>query len=814
MSRRPRRRKSLPAFAGPACIEAMEKRLLFSSALTPAQLRHFYGVDTISFNGVAGTGAGQTIAIVDAYDQPDLLDSTDPNFASSDLHQFDVLFGLPDPPSFTKIDENGGTNIPTQHVTAWSEEETLDVEWTHAMAPMANIVLVECASASDGDLVQAGVQAAQNYPGVTVISMSFNEGEPSNIVSQDSLFSSTTGITYVASAGDNGAYSPDYPAASSYVLGVGGTSITLADTTGTYGSEVVWNSNNGLATGGEPSSYEPRPAYQANIGQDGTTRDIPDVAFDADPATGVYIYDSAESSQHHGYLAGGTSLGAPAWAGLIAIADQGRALEGLGSLTGFSQTLPRLYSLSPNDFHDITSGNNSGFSAGPGYDLTTGIGTPIANQLVPDLAGGDTITGRLFIDNHGSTTYSGSDTPVSGQTVYLDLSNSGVYAAGDPTAVTNASGIYTFTDLIGSLTGTVRLQSPPTGYYVISADTTFTTSYGGAQTVNFSLFPTVYSTTNPTTNFTLNLDSSGATEQILINGVVTYSVEASLVPYMAFSFTGTIDSLTVDGTDGNPVPGGGITLSGASTGSLLTVIGTPGSNDAFEVTGNSIAFDSDPITFTNVSQLMLNPSTGDDALLVDSGQVIIPAQLPGAGILTRQFSTLSVSSGATAIFATAPLHSDRTVVEATTLAIAGKLDLGGNDMIIHNGDLTATTALLASGFAGGTWSGLGIDSSAAAADTRHLTALGILANTTSLYSSQNLFDGLAPLPTDLLIKYTYYGDANLDGKVDGSDYSRIDSAVLFKQTGWFNGDFNFDGAVNGSDYTLMDNAFNTQGKMM
>jgi autotransporter-associated beta strand protein len=166
----------------------------------------------------------------------------------------------------------------------------------------------------------------------------------------------------------------------------------------------------------------------------------------------------------------------------------------------------------------------------------------------------------------------------------------------------------------------------------------------------------------------------------------------------------------------------------------------------------------------------------------------------------------------------------------------GQLDLKNNDMIVRGSNYSYTsgsntyygdaslsdiTSQAAEGYNGGAWNGSGgIVSSTAAADTTHLHALGVISNDngmntgTALYTS---FDGTATVEGDVLVKYTYYGDANLDGKVDGTDYSRIDSAVLANEsspgsaTGWFNGDFNYDGVIDGSDYTLIDNAYNTQG---
>src|SRR5260370_1365887 len=127
---------------------------------SPAQLKHAYGFDQITFNNgtVTGDGSGEAIAIVDAFDDPRLVSSTNPNFATSDLHKFDLAFNLPDP-TFTKLDENGGTSYPAANA-GWISEIALDVEWAHAIAPKAGIVLVEAASASFAALLTAVPTAA------------------------------------------------------------------------------------------------------------------------------------------------------------------------------------------------------------------------------------------------------------------------------------------------------------------------------------------------------------------------------------------------------------------------------------------------------------------------------------------------------------------------------------------------------------------------------------------------------------------------------------------------------------------------------
>jgi uncharacterized repeat protein (TIGR03803 family) len=162
-----------------------------------------------------------------------------------------------------------------------------------------------------------------------------------------------------------------------------------------------------------------------------------------------------------------------------------------------------------------------------------------------------------------------------------------------------------------------------------------------------------------------------------------------------------------------------------------------------------------------------------------------------------------------------------TSFSVTALSLGGtvgnwtsQLDLSNNALDVIGGTLSTINNQVKEGYSSGTWSGSGIASSAAAVDTTHLTALAVVQNNeggTSLFNASNPYDGIVPGATDVLVKYTYYGDTNLDGKVDGSDYSRIDNGYLNQLTGWFSGDFNYDGIVNGSDYTLIDNAYNMQG---
>jgi len=350
----------------------------------PAQMRQFYGVDAIRFGSTIGDGRGQTIAIVDAYDDPSAL---------SDLQSFDAAFGLPNPPSFAKVNENGGTNLPSTDPAgpgsqSWEVEESLDVQWAHVIAPQASLILVEANSSSTTDLFQ-GVATAASLPGVVAVSMSFGGSESRGESQQDGTFTTPAGhagVTFLAATGDSGAPG-DYPAYSPNVVAVGGTTINLGPGGG-YGSETAWSgSGGGFSRSRFGIPLEPEPTFQQSVQSSGA-RSIPDVSIDADPQTGVPVFDSFDFGTATPWAqVGGTSLAAPMWAALVAIADQGRSLAGLSSLDGRSQTLPRLYSLSAADFHDVTSGSNGGFSAGTGYDEVTGLGTPVANLLVPDLAG-------------------------------------------------------------------------------------------------------------------------------------------------------------------------------------------------------------------------------------------------------------------------------------------------------------------------------------------------------------------------------------------------------------------------------------------
>jgi uncharacterized repeat protein (TIGR03803 family) len=411
------------------------------AGLTPAQVRHAYGIDQVTFGSVTGDGTGQTIAIVDAYDDPT---------ASADLHNFDLAFGLPDPPSFKKVNETGGSSLPGTDPAGkdnddWEIEESLDIEWAHATAPSANIVLIE----ANADPM-AAVSYARTVSGVVAVSMSWGSLESSG-EGDDGEFTTPTGhggITFLAATGDYGAPG-GYPAYSPNVVAVGGTTLNVGSS-GDYESEFGWSGSGG---GVSTYEYEAQPAFQNGaVTQSNTQRTIPDVAFDANPNSGVPVYDSYDFGTSTPWvMEGGTSLSCPCWAGIIAIADQGRALAGRGSLDGATQTLPRLYALAETDFNDITTGNN-GYPAGPGYDLVTGLGSPIADTLIPDLV---KLTTTTAVTSSNSTaaigsavTFTATVTPIGGSgetgTVQFQIDDSDV---GGPVALSGNTATFTTSTL-------------------------------------------------------------------------------------------------------------------------------------------------------------------------------------------------------------------------------------------------------------------------------------------------------------------------------------------------------------------------------
>jgi subtilase family serine protease len=371
-------------------MENLESRTLMAVntpvGYTPQQIRHAYNVDKIWYKNkktglnYKGTGEGQTIAIVDAYDHPRI---------TSDFKIFNKAFGLPNYGKDGKLlltkkvapAARANLTAPVPRVDrGWAEEIALDVQWAHAMAPRAKIVLVEAQSATWDDFLMA-MNTARNIPGVSVISLSLGSvgGElgkwqdaydnyfltPKDHIGPDGKKGG--GITSVVSSGDVGAVT-SWPAVSKNVLSVGGTNLTV-DAAGNWLSESAW-----VEGGGGPPQFS-NPNHS------------PHVAMVADPASGVAIYNSIpnESTGQTGWFQiGGTSASAPMWAGLLAVVNEGRTLLGKKTLDGVKDVLPWIQTNPSGSFHDIISGSN-GFNATVGFDYATGIGTPKSHKVARSL---------------------------------------------------------------------------------------------------------------------------------------------------------------------------------------------------------------------------------------------------------------------------------------------------------------------------------------------------------------------------------------------------------------------------------------------
>jgi len=335
-----------PAWAGFADTNVVP---LDNAGYTPAYLQSAYNAPS------ATNGVGQTVAIVDAYDDPT---------AETDLATYRAEFGLPACTTangcFRKVDEQGGTSYPTSDAD-WANEISLDVDMVSAMCPNCHIVLVEANTNDTTDLGTAVDEAVTL--GANVVSNSYGSSEYPNETSSDSLYYDHPGVAIVASAGDYG-FGVEYPAASPDVVAVGGTSLNQATATGTRNAtETVWS-----GTGSGCSQYEPKPTWQTDTGC--THRMVADVSAVADPNTGVWVYDSADTGGWVVY--GGTSAASPIIGAMYALADNATS-------TDPRNAYPYTH---PSALNDIVSGSN-GTCATPyycnaqvGYDGPTGLGTP------------------------------------------------------------------------------------------------------------------------------------------------------------------------------------------------------------------------------------------------------------------------------------------------------------------------------------------------------------------------------------------------------------------------------------------------------
>ncbi len=773
-----------------------------SLSYTVSQIRSAYGVNSIpDFGSATADGSGQTIAIVDNFNDPSII---------TDLDGFDESMNMSSNSSPTLYQQYGpassiltvynqtGTNItsqiadsgmgavpPVDPTGSWEGEETMDVEWAHAIAPGAHIDLIECTGTGSFDGLFTGAATAAQLPGVTVVSMSWiwSEGNWSSASGEQAYDSSTfvtpsghPGITFLASSGDGGTPG-GYPAFSPNVVAVSATQLTLNGSS--YGSETAWsfptprtlnngsssysqtgswtsqsggfsgtystaaagssssatwttsitssdqgwvggtevsatwvaspgnatnatykiydgtattgtllgtvtvnqtkaplgtsdggsqfqelgdyylspgdtltvvlsaNSANGTvvadaigiapawATGGGQSQYESEPSYQLGVQSTGY-RTSPDVSFDGSDSSGVTVYQNGGL----GFDYFGTSLSSPCWAGLIAIADQGRVANGgtsFNSTANQQQTLQALYALPAADFHDITTGYN-GLSAGVGYDELTGLGSPIANLLVPDLASYNLPTRLAITAQPPSTVTAGAGftltvkvedsigdviTSYNG-TVTISLANNpGSSTLGGNVTVNAVNGVATFSGLTLNKVGTGytlkvtsgSLTTTTNGFNVTAAAASTLTFGGMPATASagtaFNFTVTAYDPYgNIATGYTgtIHFTSSDAGATLPANYTFT-AANGGNQSFSATLKTGGTQTITAADTVTSSITGKGVTL--VSTATFLKQDTTTQGN-WYQTYGNQ--------GYNAIGYTTSNPSYPSYAVVTPSGQ--------------------------------------------------------------------------------------------------------------------------------------------------------------------------------------------------
>jgi kumamolisin len=349
-----------------------------AASYSPVEVAKAYGFPA------EANGAGQGIAIIELGG----------GYNASDLNSFFGNLGIATP-AVTTVPVDGATNSPTGDASGPDGEVELDIEVAGSIAPGAQIAVYFAPNTDQGfiDAITTAVHDATLKP--SIISVSWGGPEDSwTAQARDALNSAcqdaaTMGVTVLAASGDNGAsdgsangaLTVDFPAASPYVVGCGGTKLTISGTS--ISGEQAWNelSTNEGATGGGISEVFALPSYQqaANVPKapNGFVgRGVPDVAGDADPVTGYNVVVDGQAA-----VIGGTSAVAPLWAGLLALINQS-----LGTNVGYINPLLYTANVEPT-FRDITSGSNGGYSAGPGWDACTGLGSPNGAALLKALQG-------------------------------------------------------------------------------------------------------------------------------------------------------------------------------------------------------------------------------------------------------------------------------------------------------------------------------------------------------------------------------------------------------------------------------------------
>ncbi len=745
---------------------------IFESPITPAEMEAAYGITALNLGALTNIGKGQTIALVDAYNDPTII--SDANFFSGQNGL--PLFNQPNGPTLTVLNQTGGTNlsgIPDAGTAGpgsdgWDIEESLDVEWAHSIAPGANIILFEANTQNLSDLLTAEVSAGKTT-GVSAVSNSWGYSDFQGEQSNDSDFVHA-GVTYMASTGDSGPPT-GYPAVSPNVVAVGGTSLYV-NLQGAYLGESVWGDEPGDGAGaGGASQYELQPSYQTGKvnGASSTNRATPDVSLDADPITGVNVYDTYSVG---GYLqVGGTSLSSPMMAGIVAIANAVRVSNQLPLLNSTSptQTLSMLYN-APQDsiFHDITTGisdnvdpfgdnEGNGYAAAPGYDIATGLGSPIGNNLINYLGGSNTSappTVSAPIDvtvdenqSYGFNTISVSDASSSANqevTLTVDEGTLDVPSISGVTITGNGSSSVTVVGTLGNLNIALDgLTYSPTSGYTGDDYLQVSITDGGSDT----------NTGWGTTNLTV-IPGSGPVISTGFN-VSTPSNTAYRFPYGALTVTdpaagGNSDtvSLTVDnGTIALATTTGLQFLSGANDSSTMTIEGT--------LNALQMAIGGSALNGTNLVYTPDHGFSGTDWLQLSVTDPVDALTDPGVGII-NVIGGPSISAPSSEIVAeNNSLIFPGIAISLSDNAASGNSDslqLSVSDGVLDLGSITGLTfSVGASGSSTMTFSGPFADLQAALEGLTYVPNNNFIGNDTLSMTLSDAGDGLSSPKTTVAI---------------------------------------------------------------
>jgi subtilase family serine protease len=403
------------------------------------------------------------VAIVDAYDDPN---------AESDLATYRSQYGLPACTTangcFSKISQTGSTSsLPTAD-SGWAGEISLDLDMVSAVAPGAHILLVEANSSSMDDLGAAVNEAVAK--GAKYVSNSYGGSESSTDTTYDSEYFNHPGVAITVSAGDS-AYGVEYPAASQYVTSVGGTALSRDSSTSRGWTESVWSTSSTEGTGSGCSSYDPKPSWQTDSGC--SKRTVADVSAVADPATGVAVYDSYQTSSSWNVY-GGTSASSPIIASVYADA-------GTPGSSDYPSKYPYQHTSALND---VTSGSNGSCSpsylctAQAGYDGPTGLGTP--NGTTAFAAGSTT-------GNTVSVTSPGNQSTTAGTAVSLQIKASD--SASGQTLSYSASGLPTGLS-INSSSGLISGTPTTAGTYAVTVTAKDGTGASGSASFTWTVSST------------------------------------------------------------------------------------------------------------------------------------------------------------------------------------------------------------------------------------------------------------------------------------------------------------------------------------